>query len=270
MTEIDVKELLGAAIGDPPAAQFDIDQAVRAGRRRRRVSQWTTGGTTLALVGAVALSGLWASSAWPAPARHPDRVSATYSPAPLFKPPPPPVVERPSALQLERLALAIAKPTGGKITVQYVEEYLPGNGTIVRDASLYVTLGGKRAFSVSAVFSADDTQNVGTWVQSCAFDNAGKVSEGVDARSCKQLSYDGVTGVWDVRQNSPQVGRRLLRFARSYSDTDSVTVTVDNYVESPAGPKFVGVAWPSTGITPTDISEAMTRLLPMKPLKAVK
>jgi len=270
MTELDVSELLVAAIGDPPAARFDVDRALRVGQRRRRTQHLASAGLTLVLVGVVALSGSWASNMSRMPTRHPDRLSATYSPPPLLKPPPPPTVVRPTPRQLERLALAIAKPTGGKITVQYVEEYLPGNGTIVRDASLYVTLGGKRAFSVSAVFSADDTQNVGTWVQSCAFDNAGKVSEGVDARSCKQLSYDGVTGVWDVRQNSPQVGRRLLRFARSYSDTDSVTVTVDNYVESPAGPKFVGIAWPSTGISPTDISAAMTRLLPMKPLTATK
>jgi hypothetical protein len=270
MTELDVSELLVAAIGDPPAAQFDLDQALRVGQKRRRSRQLVSAVSTLVVVGAVALGGWWTSNLWSVSAHHPDRVSATYSPSPLLKPPPPATVVRPTARQIESLALAIAKPTGGRITVQYVNDYLPGNGTIVRAASLYVSLGGKRAFSVSAEFSADDTQNVGTWVQSCAFDNAGKATEGIEARTCKQLSYDGVTGVWDVTQNAPQAGRRLLRFARSYSYTDSVTVTVDNYVESPSGPKFVGIAWPATGITPAGISAAMTRVLPMKPLAASK
>lgn len=50
-----VNELFTAVIGDPPPAEFDVERAVRLGRRRRRARVSGSAATTLVLIGFAAL-----------------------------------------------------------------------------------------------------------------------------------------------------------------------------------------------------------------------
>lgn len=254
MSDLRVKDLLDTAVGQPPPGRYDLDVAVRSGQRRRAIR---TAATLVSTTGVVALlaAGAWSVAGQTASA-PPASSAATSAPAPATSPSvsadtPSPEPRHLTSQQLESLARQIASATGGTVEVEDRQTSRPGDGSFVRSVALRVTLEGRGSVRVAAITSADDNTSVSTWAEGCALSNGGTS----DGKYCSTISLTETLGIWSQTYDE-QVGRQSIRLAADLASGDTLTLTVDNYVEQPDGAKTVGPSWSEAGITAQTLTDA--------------
>jgi hypothetical protein len=246
MNDIRVKDLLDTALGQAPAATYDLDAAVRSGRRRRIARTAGTVATTAAVVAIVATGTLTlvgqTRSTEPTVAAASGPSAASTSPAVR---PTSTTATRLTLSQLETLARQVAVPSEGTVTVASSEEIVPGDGSLVRVVRLHVIVTGAGTFDVAATVDTNAANGVATWAASCKR----------EGRACTTILLTPAQGVWSSSYDS-QKGRRSLMLAAALPTGDVLTIKVDNYTEQPSGAKAVGPAWSTVGITARTLTDA--------------
>lgn len=254
MNDTRVKDLLDTAVGQAPPGRYDLDAAVRSGRRRRVARTAGTVATTTAVVALVATGTLTLASQGrttaPTVAAGSGQSASSTSPAPPATTPTPAPTHLTLA-QLEALAGEVASPANGKVTVASTDETPAGQGPLTRSVRLHVTINGAGTFDVAAGLDTDPANGVATWTQSCVLDNGGRSA----GRACTALTETPTQGIWSRVYDSQQ-GRRSLMLAATLPTGDVLTIKVDNFTEQPNGSKTVGPAWSTTGITAKTLADA--------------
>jgi hypothetical protein len=246
MNDTRVKDLLHSAVGLVPPATYDLDAAVRSGRRRRIARTSATLATTTAVVTIMA-TGTWAlvgpsrsteptvaGASSPSVASTAPSVQATSTTA-----------TRITLSQLEKLARQVAVPSGGNVTVASSEETVPGDGSLIRVVRLHVAVAGTGTFDVAATMDTNAGNSVAAWAEGCKH----------EGHACTPILQTPVQGVWS-RSYDSQKGRRSLMLAAALPTGDILTIKVDNYTEQPGGSKAVGPAWSTVGITARTLTDA--------------